>query len=212
MAIRAAQPRLTVAQYYQMLADGELHEDDRVELIEGELHWMSPINNPHAHAVRVLNRTLVLALGDRAVVDVQNPIHLDDGSEPQPDLYVARWRRDFYSAAHPTAADLVLVIEVADTSVRYDRLRKDPLYARAGIPEYWLVDLEHGTVDAYSDPQGGRYHRHAVHRRGAALAPAAFPDVRVPVDDVLGPDEGSGIRDQGSGDGNEQTPVPDPNP
>lgn len=186
MATQPTQQPITVAQYYQMLADGVLHEDDRVELIEGELHWMTPIGSPHAACINYLVAIFNQQLARQAVILPQNPIHLDDHSEPQPDVSMARWRPDYYRAGHPTPADLLLLVEVSDTTLREDRRVKAPLYARFGIPEYWIVNLPQNVIEIYTDPQDGQYRRRVLRRRGEQIAPQAFPDLLIGVDDILG--------------------------
>jgi Uma2 family endonuclease len=133
--------RLSVDEYHRMAHAGILPEDSRVELINGEIIDMAPIGSRHAAAVKQLTRILARAVGDTAIVSVQDPIHLDLHTEPQPDLALLLPREDFYKTAHPRASDVLLIIEVADTSLRYDREIKIPLYAQHGIPEVWLVDL-----------------------------------------------------------------------
>jgi Uma2 family endonuclease len=186
MAIKPAQPPITVTQYYQMLADGTLREDDRVELIEGDLHWMAPIGSRHAACINFLAATLPQLATGRAVIGVQNPIHLDDHNEPQPDLYVARWRADYYRAGHPTPADLLLLIEVADSTLNEDRRIKAPLYARFGIPEYWIVNLLQNVLEVYADPQDGQYLRRVLHRPGEEVAPQAFRELLIAVEVIVG--------------------------
>jgi len=186
MATQAVQPLITVAQYYQMAADGVLHADDRVELIEGRLHWMSPIGSPHAACINYLAFIFIPQLGRQAVVITQNPIHLDDLSEPQPDVSLLRWRDDRYRAAHPTPADVLLLVEVADSTLKEDRQMKAPLYARHGIPELWIVNLLAAEVEVYTQPQNGRYQQRVVRRRGEHVAPEAFPDLRIAIDDLFG--------------------------
>jgi len=144
--------RYTVEDYERMGAAGILGEDDRVELIEGEIIDMPPIGSPHGGSVNRIAQKLTLAVGDRAIVAVQNPIRLDDFSEPQPDIALLKPREDFYAARHPTPDDVLMLIEVAETSIRYDRDKKLPLYARAGIPEVWLVDIKAGRITRYRDP------------------------------------------------------------
>ena len=142
--------RFTVDEYYAMARAGILSERDRVELIDGEIVTMTPIGPVHAAAVARATHALMRSAGERAIVWVQNPIRLDAFSEPQPDLVLLRPREDFYRAAHPGPADVLLVIEIADSSLRYDRDVKASLYARHGIVEYWLVDLAASTVTSYS--------------------------------------------------------------
>jgi Uma2 family endonuclease len=133
--------RLTRDEYYRMAETGILAPDARVELVEGEIIDMAPIGSPHAARVSRLAKIFTLALAERAIVNVQNPLVLNEYSEPEPDITVLRYREDFYAGGHPRPEDVLLVIEVADTSLQYDRDVKLPLYAAHGIPEYWLVDL-----------------------------------------------------------------------
>ena len=178
--------RFNVDEFARMGEAGVFTEDDRVELIDGEVLEMSPIGSPHAGTVNRLNELLVTRLAGRANVIVQNPIRLDRHTEPQPDLVVARRRKDFYTDRHPEPADVLLVIEVADSSLRYDRTEKVPRYARAGIPETWLVDIQAGTVTLYADPGPEGYARQQVRRRGDRIAAASVPVPGLAVDDVLG--------------------------
>lgn len=171
--------RLTVADYYRMAEAGILGEDDRVELIEGEIIDMPPIGNVHSSSVKRLLRIFDRAVGDGAVVSVQDPIHLNDFSEPQPDLALLRYRDDFYREAHPTAADVLLLVEVAGSSLAYDRDVKLPLYARHGIPEVWIVDLEHRRLEVHSRPQGDAYLEKRCPDLAVPIAPAALPDCAV---------------------------------
>ena len=178
--------RFNVDEFARMGEAGVFTEDDRVELIDGEVLEMSPIGPPHAGTVNRLNELLVTRLAGRANVIVQNPIRLDRHTEPQPDLVVARRRKDFYTDRHPEPADVLLVIEVADSSLRYDRTEKAPRYARAGIPETWLVDIQAGTVTVYADPGPEGYARQQVRRRGDRIAAASVPVPGLAVDDILG--------------------------
>ena len=178
--------KLDVAEYHRMAVAGILHEDDRVELIEGELVEMAPIGSPHSGTVNSLNRLLVRAAGDRAVVSVQNPVRLGDHSEPEPDFTLLRPRTDDYRLRTPEAADVLLLIEVADSSLRYDRTVKLPLYARHGVAEVWIVDLERRTVEVYREPAGDSYGAVSREEAGAVLEPALLPGVAIPVADVLG--------------------------
>lgn len=179
--------RFTVDEYYRMAEAGVLHEDDRVELIDGEVISMSPIGIRHGAAVDRLNELLVLRVTPRATVKVQNPLRIDQHSEPQPDLVVARRREDFYAAGHPRPEDTLLVIEVGDSSARFDRVVKAPIYARSGVPEVWLVDLGADEVRVLRAPSDDGYADVLVRRRGETVRPAAFPDLVLLVEDVLGP-------------------------
>ena len=194
MAVAATQDRVsdvpryrfTVDEFARMGEAGIFTEDDRVELIDGEIREMTPIGPPHAGTVNRLSELLVTRLAGRANVIVQNPIRLNRHTEPQPDLVVARRREDFYAGRHPEPGDVLLVIEVADSSLRYDRAEKTPRYGRAGIPETWLVDIEAGTVTAYTEPGPQGYARQQVRRRGERLAAASVPNFGLAVDDVFG--------------------------
>lgn len=176
----------TVDEYYRMAEAGILHEDDRVELIRGAIVEMSPIGSRHAARVDRLSTEFHTRLISRAIVRVQGPVRLSPNSEPEPDILLLRPRSDFYAAAHPGPADVLLLVEVADTSLEYDRGEKLALYAEAGIPEVWIVDLAHEVVEVFRQPDAGSYRRQDVFGRGASLAPEAFPDAVISVDAILG--------------------------
>ena len=179
--------RLFTADEYQRLGEvGILHEDDRLELLDGVIVEMTPIGVPHAACVDRLNVFLQRACGDRAIVRVQGPIRLNAYSEPQPDLSLLKPRTDFYGSAAPGPSDVLVVIEVADTSLRHDRDVKAPLYARAGIAEYWLIDLSSSTVEIFSRPNAGKYLASEVASRGDRLPTRALPAIDLMVADVLG--------------------------
>ena len=192
MATTAAPPalaptrrRFTVAEYYAMADAGILAENDRVELLDGDLIVMPPIGDWHAASVKRLNNLMLPLLQGRAIVSVQDPTRLNNRSEPQPDVMLLRWRDDFYQGGHPGPDDVLLLIEVADTTVDYDRGIKLSAYARAGIPEVWIVTRQNRRIEAYTGPTEGAYAsvRHAG--RGASIAPEAFPDVILEVDRVV---------------------------
>ncbi|HWS88939.1 MAG TPA: Uma2 family endonuclease [Pyrinomonadaceae bacterium] len=176
----------TVAEYQRMGQVGIFSEDDRVELVNGEIVRMSPIGEPHASCVARLTQTLILMLRRTAIVWAQNPIVLDDYSEPQPDLAVLRPRADFYGQAHPRPEDVLIVIEVSDTTLEYDRKVKVPLYARAGIPETWVVSLPEECVEVYGDPAGGEYQTFRSYKRGRRLQSHTLAPLRLSVSKVLG--------------------------
>lgn len=180
-----ARYRFTVDDYYRMADAGVLAPDDRVELIDGEVVEMAPIGIRHAACVDQVTRLFVMGVGDRAVVRVQNPVRLDPYSEPEPDVVLARPRANGYSAAHPTPADVLLLVEVADTTLLFDRSRKLPLYAEAGIPEVWLVNLPAATVEVYREPDGPRYVQRVSAVSGDQVSPAALPGWMVAVSDLL---------------------------
>jgi len=177
--------RFTSAEYHAMIAAGIFQEDERIELIAGEIVQMSPIGSGHAGCVNRLNRRLTRGLGEQGLVAVQNPIALELSSEPQPDLAVLRPRADDYGQSHPEAKDILLVIEVAETSLGYDREVKIPLYARAGIPEAWLVRLTDRCIEVYRDPAATGYQSMQTFRTGT-LSPLAFPDLALTVETILG--------------------------
>ena len=177
--------RFTVDDFHRMAVAGVFTEDDRVELLEGEITVMTPIGHHHAAVVDFLNDRLGTALRDRALVRVQSPVRLGPHSEPQPDLTLLRRSADYYRTALPTATDVFCIIEVADTAVEYDRA-KLPLYAEAGIAEAWIVDLQGERLEIYRRPRGALYERTLVLQRGETAAPEAFPDVALATAEVLG--------------------------
>lgn len=185
MAVEVTRRLFTVDEYERMAQAGILHEDDRVELIEGEVVQMTAIGARHAAAVaRIL--ALFAGLRARAVLWPQNPLRLSQRSAPQPDVVLLKPRKDFYAGGHPGPADVLLLVEVMDVSASYDRGVKLPLYARHGIPEVWLVDLEQERVEVYREPRAEGYSSATVLRRGERLASAAFPDLALAVEDLLG--------------------------
>jgi len=183
------QPRencFSVEEYHQLVERGFLSEDSAVELIEGEVVRMSPIGSRHAGIVNRSSTYLNRVLGDVVVVSVQNPIHLSDVSEPQPDIALLRPRDDFYSNSHPGPGDILVVIEVADESLRFDRTVKLPLYARARIPQVWLIDLQKNVVEIHSKPKSGRYQKNVSLKRGDGLVIPELADFSFKVYDLLG--------------------------
>ena len=151
--------RLTVRDYYRMAEVGILRPDARVELIEGEIIDMAPIGSRHAGIVDQISHILQRVAGELVSVRVQNPVWLDEHSEPEPDIALLRPRADFYKSGHPQAADVLLIIEVGETSLRYDREIKVPLYARHGVPEVWVVAVDARSLTRYRDPRAGAYSR-----------------------------------------------------
>jgi Uma2 family endonuclease len=186
MAAEAARWRFTVDDYHRMVEAGILTEDDRVELIDGEIIKMSPIGALHASCVRRVEALLHQQVGDRAVISVQNPVQLGAYGEPEPDVAVLRPRADFYAERHPQPADILLLIEVADSSLAKDRSAKLPLYAREGIAEAWLVDLEGEALERHTSPAEGGYRLVLRARRGETVASTVLPELAFAVDAVLG--------------------------
>jgi Uma2 family endonuclease len=175
--------RFTVHDYHRMGEAGILHEDDRVELIEGEIVEMTAIGTRHFSCVNGLTRLLVVSVGGEAIISVQNSVRLNEYTEPQPDLAVIRPRD--YRASLPEPDDVLLLIEVSDTTLPYDRGVKLPLYARAGIREVWIVDLPGETIERYTAPSANGYRRVEQMRRGQTLESTSLPGLAPSVDEVL---------------------------
>ncbi len=186
MSLREARRLFTIEEYYRMAEVGILSEDDRVELIEGEVIEVTPIGGRHAACVDRLNRLLNRRIGDAAIVRVQNPVRLSKYSEPEPDVALLRPREDFYAQGHPTPEDVLLIIEVSETSLDYDRNVKMPLYARAGVPEVWLVDLSGEEIRVYSRPANSSYERVERIGRGGAVTSRTLSGLELRADEVLG--------------------------
>jgi Uma2 family endonuclease len=179
--------RFTVDEYHRMGEAGIFSEDDRVELLAGVIVEMSPIGPLHAGTVARLTTLFSSRLGNRVIVWIQNPLLLrDEDSEPQPDVTLLQPRADFYTRAHPEAHDVYLIIEVADTSIAVDRDVKFPIYARAGIPEAWLLDVSAERLEVYGHPTAQGYQEVRLLQRGEPVAPQAFPELVLTVDDLLG--------------------------
>jgi Uma2 family endonuclease len=179
--------RFTIQEYHRMGEAGIFDGDDRVELIEGDIVRMPPIGPVHASEVDRLTAMFTARLRDRAIVRVQNPLALPaQTSEPLPDVILLRPRPDFYRSGHPEPEDALLVVEVMDSSARYDRRVKLPLYARAGVLEVWLVDLSVASIEVYRDLAAHDYSERRVLSRGESLAIQAFPDIVFSVADLIG--------------------------
>ena len=179
--------RINVAQFHLMLEAGVLTEDDRVELIDGEMRDMPPIGPTHSGCTVGLIRVLTKALGDQALINVQGPLALDRRSELYPDLLVLKPRDDLYQTGHPSADDVLLLIEVSDSTQNYDRKTKLPKYARAGVPLYWIVDVQHKTIHEYQDPDrfARRYRQTRSVSDGAITATLAGTEVQVTMTDLF---------------------------
>ena len=175
----------TVSDYHKMAEAGILSEDDRVELIEGEIVRMNPIGSRHAACVRKLDALFNRAANLDVIVSVQSPVLLPDLSEPEPDVALLRPREDFYSGGHPEPEDVLLLIEVSDTTLDYDRNTKLPLYARFGIPEAWIVDLVGDTIETYSRPAEGTYQEITLLKHGETLSPKAIPGLKLDAGAIL---------------------------
>jgi Uma2 family endonuclease len=175
--------KFTADEWERLVELGIFGEDERLELIDGDIVEMAPIGNDHAVCVANLNELLVLGVRKRALVWGNGPTRVAIDSVPEPDL--ALLRRRSYKAGSPRPDDILLIVEVADSSLRYDRTTKLRLYARAGIAEYWIVDVAGGAIEGYRSPEGETYRERRWAGRGESLAPAAFPDIVVSVDDVF---------------------------
>lgn len=186
MSVEIARRHFSVAEYYRMAEAGVFTEDDRVELIEGEVVETSPIGSRHAACVGRLTEFFSRLVSDHSIVWVQNPVQINDYSEPVPDVTLLKRRDDFYARANPRAADVFLLVEVADSTLAYDRDVKVALYARAGVPEVWLVNLPEETIEVYTRPREGAYRETRVVERGEALASQSLPNLTVEADAVLG--------------------------
>ena len=177
--------RFTVTEYYRMAETGVLRPDARVELINGEINDMSPIGPFHGGVTKYLIDVFSAAAKGRWKLGVQDPVRLNDQSEPQPDVALLRPAADFYRRRHPGPDDVFLLIEVADFSLDQDREQKLPAYGRAGIPEVWIVNLNELTVEVYREPHFEGYASRTILRAGEQASPAAYPDVSVDVGELL---------------------------
>lgn len=157
MAVEFTRRAFTIHDYARMRESGILTEDDRVELIDGEIRNMSPIGPHHAAIVTKIVKFLMNQVNDEAIISPQNPVQLNDYTEPQPDIAVLYYRDDYYAQALPSADDILILIEVADTTLKYDREEKIPRYAQAGIPEAWIVNLGEQLIEQYTLPVKGQY-------------------------------------------------------
>jgi len=157
MTLQLQRHKITVKEYHKMAEVGILKPTDRVELIGGEIITMSPINNPHIGIINILNRMFIQQLGDQATISIQNPLQIDKENEPEPDIVVAKFRKDGYSKKRINPKDTYLIIEVADSSLKYDRSVKTKLYASANIKEYWIVNVKKQQIEQYTNPTGEKY-------------------------------------------------------
>jgi Uma2 family endonuclease len=185
MATEISKRLFTVHDYHRMVDAGILSEDDRVELIHGEILRMSPIGPRHNAAILRATQTLVRLVGDRAIVGVQGSVRLDEYDEPQPDVYLLKPKDDFYASGHPGPSDILLMIEMADSSLEYDTDVKMRLYAETGVPEYWVADIRNDGVIAYSEPRENGYSTTRHFRRGDVVAPQLLADCPIRVDSLL---------------------------
>lgn len=187
METEVIKKRFTVDEYHRMGEAGIFGPEERVELIDGEIIQMSPIGPRHAGRVNRANAALLRALGDRAVLSPQNPVQLSDWTEPQPDIVAFKPRSDFYEHKRPTPEDVLWLMEVSDTTLRFDLKVKLPYFAAAGIPEVWIQDVNAEVLHVFREPSGKEYATSMRLKRGDSISPLAFPDIRLSLDDLLGP-------------------------
>lgn len=185
MPVELIRRLVSAAEYHKMAEVGILTEEDRVELINGEIIKMSPIGSKHAACVSRLTALLIRALGDMWIVFPQNPIHLSNDSEPEPDIAVLEFKEDYYASELPKPNDVIFVAEVSDTTLAYDREIKLPLYAAAGIPVYWIIDLEARVIEVYEQPKVDTYAKRSIFQPSEKVI---LPKVKVSllVEDILG--------------------------
>lgn len=177
--------RITVHEYHRMAEEGLLAPDARVELIEGEIIDMAPIGPPHGSVVDELTYAFIHAVGRRAIVRVQGAVRLSERSEPQPDLALLKPRKDHYRRSQPAPSDTLLLIEVSDSTLRYDRHIKVPLYARHGIPEAWIIDTRAGKLHVFRSPKKGAYTDVSSTSRPAVLPVPGLSGVNLDLSGLL---------------------------
>ena len=177
--------RFSVRDYYRIAETGVLHPERRTELLNGKIIDMSPIGPFHGSVVNRLNRLYTLKAGDRWIVSTQNPIHLDDHSEPQPDLALLKPSPDEYANGHAQPEDVLLLVEISDSSLDYDREEKLPIYGRAGIAEVWIVNLNDQTIEVNREPNFTGYGVKTILRAGGKVAPQGFPDAVIMVAELF---------------------------
>ncbi|NJO18081.1 MAG: Uma2 family endonuclease [Thioploca sp.] len=169
--------KLQITQFHQMRVAGIFRSEDRIELLEGELIDMPPIGPAHSGKTNQLSRLLLQAVGNTAIVSVQNPVMLSEDSESQPDLAILRWREDFYATTHPQPQDILLIVEIADTTASVDRTYKIPLYAQYNIPEVWLLDLQKRQLEIYRQPEADHYRYILIPKRDETVDLLLLPNI-----------------------------------
>jgi Uma2 family endonuclease len=176
---------LTSAEYYQMIETGIIQEGERVELISGQIFTMAAKGVRHTICTRRLFKQLLSLMGDRADVQSQDPITLPNNSEPEPDVVIAKLRKDNDENSHPVPADILLIIEVSDTTLKFDQEVKAPLYAISGINEYWVVNLIDNRVEVYSQPEGGIYTTVQIFMPPRSINLPQFPEISLNITDFF---------------------------
>ncbi len=183
---KPARRLFTADEYHRMAEAGILRRDEHVELIEGEILQVAPLGSRHAGRVDWLNAWFSVRLAGRVIVRIQSSVRLALRLEPEPDVALLRFRDDFYASRLPGPDDVLLIIEVADTSLPYDRDTKQRLYATAGIREFWIVDLRNMQLLVCRSPRDGRYTENTALQPGATISPLEFPELSLTVDEILG--------------------------
>lgn len=186
MSVRPKRLRFSVDDYYTMIDLGMLKNVESAEIIDGELIESMPIGNAHASVVKTLSEILRDYLGKDVTYSIKDPIRLDEYNEPIPDIALLNRRDDFYRRKAPMAEDVLLLIEVSDTTLEYDRNRKIPLYAQAGIPEVWIVNLQNSTVELHYEPRDSSFAIVKVFRRGDILTSQSLPELALKIEEILG--------------------------
>lgn len=177
--------RFSVEEFNKLGQAGIFDEDDRVELLDGEIIVMSPIGSEHAAAVLRLNWYFQQRLGQHLLTSVQSPAVVDEFSEPQPDLMLLKPKSDFYKAEHPRPEDIILLVEVSDSTLAFDRGRKLPKYAESAVSEVWIVNLQNQTIEQYRAPSASEYARSQIFRRGEMITIEKFPEVSFAVEELI---------------------------
>jgi Uma2 family endonuclease len=185
-ALEALRRPITVEEYNKMAEVGIIGRGERVELLDGDVIVVPPHGQPHFSVVARISQRLNLRFGLRALVTTQLPIIVSDRSEPEPDIAILAWREDFYRSGIPTAPDAYAIVEVADSSLAIDRGKKLAIYAKAGVKEYWVVDVPHAVIEVHREPRGDGYDSLQTFRSGATVSFAAFPDDQFTVEELLG--------------------------
>jgi Uma2 family endonuclease len=185
MLVQVERHLFTVDRYHQMIDAGIFTENDRIELIQGDLITMSPIGIRHAACVNKLTHKLSRYLSEQSIISVQNPVQINDISEPEPDVTLLTIRDDYYASNLPTAEDVYLVIEVSDSTLAFDRTIKLPMYAEAGIPEVWLVNLIDNVIEVYREPEAGKYTKRMRVARNEEVTAVSFPNITFSVSDLI---------------------------
>jgi Uma2 family endonuclease len=181
-----APKRFRAEDFRKMTEVGILPEESGWEVIDGFLIDKMSIGSKHAGAVKILSEMLRDLTRTEAIISVQDPIHIDDYNEPEPDIALLKRRNDFYRESHPLPSDVLLLVEVSDSTIEYDREIKKTLYAEAGIVEYWLVNLQNDTIEVYSQPKNGNYRLARILESGEIIEASAIENLTLKVDEILG--------------------------